>query len=161
MSERKDVQNKVVDFINHHKDVFNARYGIEALLLPFGTGYKRSVFFGTKEMNYQLDIISPNRLELGGNVFNSVDKFINYLKKEYELNLLTINDLDKVSLYRVVNGEKHGLVGNFARLWSSYKSDVLVLSCNKDFSDPDGSYVKALTPHYWTDIVENLLFEEV
>lgn len=90
MSERRDIQDKLVGFLEQHADKFSAPYGVIAGMDNVGKGKVRTITFGTaRYLDAVIYIWSPSKIQIraiGGlaykveGQYHNVDEVLNVLK---------------------------------------------------------------------------------
>ena len=65
-SPREEIQNRIVEFLGQHQDVFNAPYGILTGLVPTARGGKaRQITFGrAATLDATITIYSPSQIRM-------------------------------------------------------------------------------------------------
>lgn len=67
MSERSDIQDKLVRFLENHANSFTAPYGIIAGMDNVGKGKVRVITFGVaRYLDASIEIWSPNKIKIRG-----------------------------------------------------------------------------------------------
>jgi len=91
MSDREQIQNQIVEWLQNHRNRFNAPYGILDSLEAVGKGKVRTVTFGqARWLDATVCIWTPKRLSVRaagpasiklGPIYHSVDDFLKALEE--------------------------------------------------------------------------------